>query len=172
MLKKKKKKKKSWSLLSTGLTVCKWWLCGLGVILSHTPKFNSVPEARPNKALWKVSCSAAVGWRTAPALKNNRKHMWWATGRDSRSAEQIQEPGSQDWDPTWPCMFPLTLPYPLHRAKGQDRGSRYRCWAQLQEASCMGTESGMEGMRGKGWWMLLYYLWYGPFVALSCLHNR
>lgn len=48
----------------------------------------SFPEARPNKASGKGPCCGAVGRRSAPALKNNRKHMWRATGRDSRPTEQ------------------------------------------------------------------------------------
>ena len=122
-----------------------WWPRGSESILSHTPIFKPFPEARPNKASGKGPCSGMVGQRSNASLKNNRKHMWRARYREG--LQSSQEPGSQDWDPTWPCEFPLTLPYPLHWGKGRGRGTI----SVLSSAtgSSLAAEKGMEAVRGK-----------------------
>lgn len=122
--------------------------CGGRGVFCHT-HLNLSHSQRPGqtKLQEKGPSSATVGRHSAASLKNNRKHMWrFLIQEGTAGLQSSQEPGSQDWDPAWPCRFPLTLPYPLHWGKGRGRAtsSRYRCWAQPQEAAWAQSEGWKE----------------------------
>lgn len=145
-----------------------WW--GL---LSHTPKFKPFPEARPNKGSRKGPSSGAVSQRSAASLKNNRKHMWgtrYREGRRAHRAARNQEPSTETWPDPAGSHWHFLIRY--IRAKVAAVGLP-ELISVLNSAAgnSLGTEGDGRSER-KGWRMFLFYLWRGPSVAVSCLHNR
>lgn len=131
-----------------------WWLSGSRGILSHPPKFEPFPEARPNKASGKGPCSGTVGRRSAASLKNNRKHMWRAQYREGWRvcrAARNQDPRIET--PPDPAGSHWHFLIRYNRAEVRPEGRAADVSAELSYRKRPGQSE------RKTWWMFLSYLW-------------
>lgn len=129
---------------------------GSGLLSSHTPKFNLSPRGPAKQSLvkdWKIG--AVVQW-AGTALQpcyNNRKHMWWAVGREQQVCSR---PGTSIPEPRPHLTLRVSTDTSLSVTRGQRSDRALLSSATGCRPACLhwDTGRGMEGMSRMGWYIV------------------